>query len=133
MAGMQSSVGDRWDFYAGPVLLARVGCWREKACHQPRQYSAASGVLSLSRPRRLHDICRTVAARSAELGIQPHVIEAVLNHASGHKAGVAGVYNRALYAAEKRQALDLWAEHVRSLIDGTEATVVMLRPREPAA
>jgi hypothetical protein len=40
-----------------------------------------------------------------DLGILPHVIEAVLNHISGHKAGVAGVYNRAQYASEKRQAL----------------------------
>ena len=53
-----------------------------------------------------------MATRLAELGVQPHVIEAVLNHVSGHKAGVAGIYNRALYAAEKRQALHLWSEHV---------------------
>jgi hypothetical protein len=52
----------------------------------------------------------------ANLGVQPHVIEAVLNHISGHKAGVAGVYNRATYAAEKRLALDLWAGHVSSLV-----------------
>ena len=63
-------------------------------------------------PWRLHDIRRTVATRMADLGVQPHVIEAVLNHISGHKAGVAGVYNRATYAAEKRHALDLWAAHV---------------------
>jgi len=31
------------------------------------------------------------------LGIQPHVVEAVLNHISGHKAGVAGVYQRGTY------------------------------------
>jgi hypothetical protein len=43
-----------------------------------------------------------VATRLAELGVQPHGIEAVLNHVSGYKAGVAGIYNRALYAAEKR-------------------------------
>ncbi|MEM9670783.1 MAG: hypothetical protein AAF950_17865 [Pseudomonadota bacterium] len=48
----------------------------------------------------------------AELSIQPHVIEAVVNHVSGHKAGVAGVYNRATYAVEKREALNRWAEHV---------------------
>jgi hypothetical protein len=120
-------------------LLCRTGAlgegrhWREKACHQPRLYSAASRVLSLSRLRRLHDICRTVAARSAELGIQPHVIEAVLNHASGHKAGVAGVYNRALYAAEKRKALELWSEHVRALAEGIEQGVILLQPRYPAA
>jgi len=48
----------------------------------------------------------------AELSIQPHVIEAVVNHVSGHKAGVAGVYNRATYAVEKREALNRWAEHM---------------------
>jgi hypothetical protein len=44
--------------------------------------------------------------------VQPHIIEAVLNHVSGHKAGVAGVYNRATYAGEKRTALGLWADHI---------------------
>ncbi len=48
----------------------------------------------------------------ADLGIQPHVIEAVLNHVSGHKAGVAGIYNRSVYLAEKRAALDLWANRL---------------------
>ena len=52
----------------------------------------------------------------AELGVQPHVIEAVVNHVSGHKAGVAGVYNRATYAVEKREALNRWAEHVAQLV-----------------
>jgi integrase len=68
-------------------------------------------------PWRLHDVRRTVATRMAELGVQPHVIEAVLNHISGHKAGVAGVYNRSSYAAEKRAALELWGKHVQLLID----------------
>ena len=61
-------------------------------------------------PWRLHDVRRTVATGLADLGALPHVIEAVLNHVSGHKAGVAGVYNRSVYATEKRAALDLWAE-----------------------
>jgi integrase len=76
---------------------------------------------------RLHDIRRTVATRMADLGVQPHVIEAVLNHISGHKAGVAGVYNRASYANEKRQALELWAAHVGALVEGRESNVVPLR------
>ncbi len=54
---------------------------------------------------RHQDLRRTAATRMADLGIQPHVIEAILNHVSGSKAGVAGVYNRSLYAAEKRAAL----------------------------
>lgn len=61
---------------------------------------------------RLHDLRRTAATRMADLGVAPHVIEAVLNHVSGHKAGVAGVYNRSLYPAERKAALDLWAGHV---------------------
>jgi hypothetical protein len=51
----------------------------------------------------------------AELGTLPHVVEAVLNHLSGHKAGVAGVYNRATYRQEKRDALEGWAGHVLKL------------------
>jgi integrase len=68
---------------------------------------------------RLHDIRRTVATGLADIGVLPHVVEAILNHVSGHKAGVAGVYNRASYAAEKRMALDLWAEHVVAAHHGT--------------
>ena len=66
-------------------------------------------------PWRLHDLRRTAATRMADLGVLPHVIEAVLGHVSGSKAGVAGVYNRAAYSAEERAALALWAEHVGRL------------------
>jgi integrase len=75
----------------------------------------------------LHDLRRTVATRMAELGVQPHIIEAVLNHVSGHKGGVAGIYNRATYDKEKREALNLWAEHVMATVEGRAATVVPLK------
>lgn len=74
---------------------------------------------------RLHDLRRTVATRMAEIGVQPHIVEAVLNHISGHKAGVAGVYNRAVYSAEKRQALDQWAAHVEALVAGKSGSNVV--------
>jgi integrase len=72
---------------------------------------------------RLHDLRRTVATGMADLGVQPHIIEAVLNHASGHKAGIAGVYNRAAYADEKAAALALWAKHIDRLISGKSVRV----------
>jgi integrase len=78
-------------------------------------------------PWRLHDFRRSVATHMAELGVQPHVIEAVLNHASGHKAGVAGVYNRASYANEVRRALDLWAAHLQSVVVGEPSNITPLR------
>ena len=62
---------------------------------------------------RLHDLRRTAATVMADrLGVLPHIIEAVLNHVSGHRAGVAGVYNRAKYQIEMRNALEAWAGHV---------------------
>jgi integrase len=69
-------------------------------------------------PYRLHDLRRTCATGMAELGVQPHIIEAVLNHVSGHKGGVAGIYNRAKYEGEMRDALTKWADHVEALIVG---------------
>lgn len=50
----------------------------------------------------------------ADSGVQPHIIEAVLNHISGTRAGVAGVYNRAAYEPEKRAALDTLASYIKT-------------------
>ena len=66
---------------------------------------------------RLHDIRRTVATNMAIMGVQPHIIEAVLNHKSGIVSGVAAVYNRHSYTREKREALVRWADHVEELIN----------------
>jgi integrase len=63
-------------------------------------------------PWRLHDLRRSCATGMAELGVLPHIVEAVLNHVSGHKAGVAGTYNRAKYEPEMRAGLQRWADHV---------------------
>jgi len=60
----------------------------------------------------LHDLRRTAATYMAELGVQPHHIEAVLNHQSGHKASVAGIYNRARYADDMRAALQRLADYI---------------------
>jgi hypothetical protein len=52
----------------------------------------------------------------AELGELPHIIEAIVNHQSGHKAGVAGIYNRSQYQKEKREALARWDSHVAAIV-----------------
>jgi integrase len=76
---------------------------------------------------RLHDLRRTAATGMAEIGIAPHIVEAALNHISGAKAGVAGTYNRAAYAPEKRAALERWASHVQGLVSGRPNNVVKIR------
>ena len=52
----------------------------------------------------------------ADSGVQPHIIEAVLNHVGGHKGGIAGVYNRAMYEPEKRAALDILATYIKTAV-----------------
>jgi integrase len=81
-------------------------------------------------PWRLHDLRRTTATGMATIGVAPHVVEAALNHISGAKAGVAGTYNRAIYAAEKKSALERWAAYVEALVAGRSACVVPMR-RQP--
>ena len=52
------------------------------------------------------------------LGVRLEVTEAVLNHISGSRGGIAGVYQRHDWAAEKRAALDAWAAHVLAVAEG---------------
>src|SRR6202012_4524536 len=85
------------------------------------------GKASALVPWRLHDLRRTAATRMADLGVQPHVIEAVLNHVSGHKGGIAGIYNRALYTAEKAQALALWDDHLAAVAKGRKSNITPLK------
>jgi integrase len=74
-----------------------------------------------------HDLRRTAATRMGEIGILPHVIEAVLNHTSGHKHGVAGIYNRATYEPGKAIALARWSDHLLRIVGGREGKVIPLR------
>jgi integrase len=68
------------------------------------------------KPWVLHDVRRTVSTWMNENGVEPHVVEAVLNHVSGSaRRGVAGTYNKAVYRAQKATALATWEAHVRAL------------------
>jgi integrase len=84
---------------------------------------ADRGADAAVREWRLHDLRRTCATNMAELGIPPHPIEVALNHVSGHKASVAGIYNR----AEHKAALELWAAHVEALSTGRSAKVIAFK------
>jgi integrase len=65
---------------------------------------------------RLHDLRRTADTVMCDrLGVFPHIVEAVLNHVSGHKKGVAGVYNLAQYLDPMRSALDRWSDHIANI------------------
>jgi len=66
-------------------------------------------------PYVIHDLRRTCSTHLGELGTLPHVIEAILNHQSGSRAGVAGVYNKSKLVEPMAEALQRWADHIESL------------------
>ncbi len=65
---------------------------------------------------RLQDLRRTGATNLQALGIPIEVTEAVLNHISGTRPGVAGIYNRYKYEPEKRAALEAWDSRLREVL-----------------
>lgn len=67
-------------------------------------------------PWRMHDLRRTFATTMQRLNVRFEVTEALLNHVSGSKSGVAGVYQRHEWTEEKRVAMEAWGEHLHRLI-----------------
>lgn len=63
----------------------------------------------------LHDLRRTAVSGMASLGVAPHVADKVLNHQSGTISGVAAVYQRHEFLAERQAAMTLWDQHIASL------------------
>lgn len=78
----------------------------------------------------LHDLRRTLATGLQRLGIRLEVTEAVLNHVSGSRAGIVGIYQRHDWAEEKRAALDSWAAHVLAVVEGRAGTANVLAFRK---
>lgn len=70
----------------------------------------------------LHDIRRTVATGLQKLGVRFEVTEAVLNHISGSRGGIAGVYQRHDWAGEKREALEAWSAYVEKCVKQNSLT-----------
>jgi integrase len=73
---------------------------------------------------RLHDLRRTVRTRLGEIGTPPHIAELVLNHTV---KGLQAVYDRYEYTKEKREALNNWAAHLKSITEGEQGKVVTLK------
>jgi integrase len=81
-------------------------------------------AVKLKKPWTLHDLRRTGRTGLGILGVAPHIAEAVLNHLPPK---LVRTYDRNAYEREKRAALDLWADHLRRLVNGEASNVVPLR------
>lgn len=83
---------------------------------QARLRQALEEQLGIVPHWQLHDVRRTVATGMQRLGIRLEVTEAVLNHISGSRAGIAGVYQRHHFQDEKRHALKAWATELDRIV-----------------
>jgi integrase len=97
----------------GPFVFTVLGSkpFREFS-RTKRQIDEFSGVTGW----RLHDLRRTCVSGMARLGVAPHVADKILNHQYGTISGVAAVYQRHEFLAERQAALDLWGAHVDQLL-----------------
>jgi integrase len=87
---------------------------------------AASGVTDWW----LHDLRRSVATNLQKLGVRLEVTESILNHISGSRSGIVGVYQKYTWDDEKRLALDRWAVRLDAILDGeSDRKVVAFAPK----
>jgi integrase len=77
-------------------------------------------------PWRLHDLRRTGVSKLAALGIDSIIADMLLAHQPGKLRGVAGIYQRHDFAAERARALDTWAAHVAGSGPVADGNVVRL-------
>lgn len=86
--------------------------WSQCKARLDKRITEANGGRPIA-PWVLHDLRRTFVTRLNDLGVEPHIIEALVNHVSGQAtAGVAGVYNRSAYSVQKAAALKTWSKHI---------------------
>ncbi|MFZ2082748.1 MAG: integrase arm-type DNA-binding domain-containing protein [Xanthobacteraceae bacterium] len=97
----------------GPLVLSPLGTKPfQNFTHAKRLLDQLSGVTGW----RLHDLRRTCVSGMARLGVAPHVADKILNHQSGTISGVAAVYQRHEFLAERREALERWGTHVAHVL-----------------
>ena len=97
----------------GPLVFSLLGT---KPFQEFSRAKSLLDQLSGVREWRLHDLRRTSVSGMARLGVAPHVADKILNHQSGTISGVAAVYQRHEFLAERRAALDLWGAHIGQLL-----------------
>ena len=97
----------------GKLVFSVAGThWFQDFSNAKRELDALSGVNGW----RLHDLRRTCVSGMAGLGVAPHVADKILNHQSGSISGVAAVYQRHQFVAERKEALERWGTHVAQIV-----------------
>jgi integrase len=98
---------------AGPYVFSLLGTKPfQQFSREKRLLDELSGVTGW----RLHDLRRTCVSGMARLGVAPHVADKILNHQAGTISGVAAVYQRHEFLAERQAALERWGRHIEYIV-----------------
>jgi integrase len=92
-----------------------------------REESGAKATLAAW---RLHDLRRTFVSGCGELGIRGEVIELCINHQSGVRGSVAGIYNKSVLLPERKEAFERWSLHLTGLVGDKPAAEIVQIPRK---
>ncbi len=109
LLGSAPRIGEKYVFTLDGIKPVSSSWARAKA-----RLDTASGVAGW----RIHDLRRTVATGMQRLGVGLQMVEALLGHTGGSRAGIVAVYQRHDFAAEKRAAVEQWGKHVSGLVGG---------------
>jgi integrase len=124
--GLPHLDGDLVFSISGKVPVSAFGVAKQMADKFMAEMLAQQGRTLL--PWVWHDLRRTVVTGMSENGVAPHIVEATVNHISGARGGIAGVYNHASYASDRRAALESWGRYIDGVIGrGGDDNVVVLR------
>ncbi|WP_027231523.1 site-specific integrase [Phyllobacterium sp. UNC302MFCol5.2] len=107
--------------FPGPGAVAAVtGASVPKAVKREQIIKRGAATILGIAPWTPHDLRRSAATGMEEVGISPFVVGHVLNHVSVTKSNVTSrVYARYDYMREKREALNLWADRLANIIEGS--------------
>lgn len=132
----ESPDAQRWP-KAGPVVSIRgklpLSCFSQAKTALDTEVAKVRKDAEPIRPWRVHDLRRTLATGLQRLGVRFEVTEAVLNHVSGARAGVAGIYQRYDWRQEKQSALEAWARHVAAILKPADKDNVVPLDRAKAS
>ena len=122
---------------AGPVMSFKgkvpLNCFSQAKTALDAEVTKVRKDIGAIEPWRVHDLRRTMATGFQRLGVRFEVTEATLNHVSGAKGGVAGIYQRHDWREEKQSALEAWARHVAAIITpADQSNVVEFGPSKKA-
>lgn len=101
-----------------PSGFSRAKLTLDAAMAKERVEAGASEVQAKVEGWRFHDFRRTAVTWMAGAGFPPQVADKILNHVSGTISGVAAVYQRHEFLAERKAALEAWGGHVMACGEG---------------